>query len=264
MSVRDALGCRGMPAAVHEGSGVYHDVVSSDGLRRLLRYRFDSLDGRLTHTTVLVFGLRAGSVTDEKACQWVQLVPTDNNIYLLLVYRFARLLFGILDVVRIRLPERALLPAFGEAHAAELTETKAAQKFEETLTPERLGRDVLQQIAQDCEDAEHVVRPHTEGFVPFRMLRLLGNDWSGADAPVPETAMVCAYVTHRVYGHEPRFQHARAYAQIVRELVPDFSWCTAEEPEHGAKVHQVDEYPVRRKLVLIAIGLFKVDGEGLT
>lgn len=67
------------------------------------------------------------------------------------------LLFGILDVVCIRLPERALLPAFGEAHAAELTEIKAVQKFEETLTPERLGRDVLQQIAQDCEDAEHVV-----------------------------------------------------------------------------------------------------------
>lgn len=68
-----------------------------------------------------------------------------------------RLLFGILDVVRIRLPERALLPVFGEAHAAELTETKAAQKFEETIAPECLGRDVLQQIAQDCEDAEHVV-----------------------------------------------------------------------------------------------------------
>ena len=80
-----------------------------------------------------------------------------NNIYLLLAYRFARLLLGILDVVRIWFPERTLLPAFGEAHAAEFIETKAAQKFEETLTPERLRRDVLQQIAQDCEDAEHVV-----------------------------------------------------------------------------------------------------------
>ena len=185
-------------------------------------------------------------------------------IYLLLAYRFARLLFGIPDVACIRLPERALLPAFGEAHAAELTETKVVQKFEETLTPERLGRDVLQQIAQDCEDAKHVVRPHAEGLVPFRMLRPLGNDWSGANAPVPETAMVRAYITYRVYGHEPRFQHARAYTQVVCELVPDFSWCTAEEPEHGAEVHQVDEYPVGRKFVLVAIGLFEVEGEGLT
>lgn len=100
--------------------------------------------------------------------------------------------------------------------------------------------------------------------MPFRMLRPLGNDWSGADTSVPETAMVRAYVTHRVYGHEPRFQHVRAHAQVVRELVPDFSWYTAEEPEHGAEVHQVDEYPVGRKLVLVAIGLFEVEGEGFT
>lgn len=73
----------------------------------------------------------------------------------------------------------------------ELIGAKEAQKFEETLTPERLGRDVLQQITQDCEDAEHVVRPHAEGIVPFRMLRPLRNDWSGADDPVPETVMVC-------------------------------------------------------------------------
>ena len=212
MSVRDALGCCGMLAEIRGGLSIRHDVVSSDGLRRLPRYCFDSLDGRLAHATVLVFGLRAGPVAGEKVWKWAQVVPTSNNVYLLLAYRFARLLFGILNVVRIRRPERALLPAFGGAHAAELTETKAAQKFEETLTPERLRRDVLQQIAQDCEDAEHVVRSHAEGLVPFRMLRLLGNDWSGADAPVPETVMVRAYVTHRVYGYEPRFQHARAYA----------------------------------------------------
>ena len=110
-------------------SSASYDVVSSDGLRRLPRYCFDSLDGRLAHATVLVFGLRAGPVAGEKAWKWVQVVPTSNNIYLLLAYRFARLLFGILDVVRIRLPERALLPAFGEAHAAELTETKAAKSL---------------------------------------------------------------------------------------------------------------------------------------
>ena len=252
-----------MPAEIRGDLGIRHDVVSIDGLRRLLRYCFDSLDGRLVHATVLVFGLRTEPVAGEKAWKWVQVVPTSNNIYLLLAYRFARLLFGILDVVRIRLPERALLPAFGEAHAAELTETKATQKFEETIAPECLGRDVLQQIAQDCEDAEHVVRPHAEGLVPFRMLRPLGNDWSGADAPVPETAMVCAYVTHRVYSHEPRFQHARAYTQVVCELVPGFRWCSVEESEHGAEVHQVDEYPVERKFVLIAIDLFEVESEGL-
>ena len=253
-----------MPAEIRGDLGIRHDVVSIDGLRRLLRYCFDSLDGRLVHATVLVFGLRTEPVAGEKAWKWVQVVPTSNNIYLLLAYRFARLLFGILDVVRIRLPERALLPAFGEAHAAELTDTKAVQKFEETLTPGRLRRNVLQQIAQDCEDAEHVVRSHAEGLMPFRALRPLRNDWSGADAPVPETAMVRAYVTHRVYGHEPRFQHARAHAQVVCELVPDFSWCAVEEPEHGAKVHQVDEYPVGRKRVLVTISLFEVEGEGLT
>lgn len=213
---------------------------------------------------VLAFGLRVERIAGVKAWKWVQTAPPSHNIYLLLAYRFARLLFGILDVVCIRLPEWTFLPVFGEADTAELTKTKAAQKFEEALTPECLGSDVLQQIAQDCEDTEHVVRPHAEGLVPFRMLRPLGNDWSSADAPVPETAMVCAYVTHRVYGHEPRFQHARAHAQVVCELVPDFSWCTAEESEHGTEVHQVDEYPVGRKLVLVTIGLFEVDGEGLT
>lgn len=186
-------------------------------------------------------------------------MPTSHNIYLLLAYRFVRLLFGILDVVRIRLPERALLSGFGEAYTAELTETKASQKFEEAFTPECLGRDVLQQIAQDCEDVEHVVRSHAEGLVPFRMLRPPENDWSGADTPVPEAAMVRANITNRVYSYKPRFQHARAHAQVICELVPVFSWCSVEEPEHGAEVHQVDEYPVRRKLVFIAIGLFKMD-----
>mgnify|MGYP001677512438 CR=1 FL=1 len=74
MSVRDALGCRDMLVAVHGGPGVCHDIVSSDGLRRLLRYCFDSLDGRLAHATVLVFRLRAGPVAGEKAWKWVQTI----------------------------------------------------------------------------------------------------------------------------------------------------------------------------------------------
>ena len=79
MSVRDALGCRGIPAEIRGGLSIRHDVVSSDGLRSLFRYCLDSLDGRLTHATVLVFGLRAGPVAGEKAWKWVQVVPTSNN-----------------------------------------------------------------------------------------------------------------------------------------------------------------------------------------
>lgn len=56
-----------MLVAVHGDPGVCHDVVSIDGLRRLLRYCFDSLDGRLAHATVLVFGLRAEPVAGKKA-----------------------------------------------------------------------------------------------------------------------------------------------------------------------------------------------------
>lgn len=213
---------------------------------------------------VLAFGLGVGRIAGVKTWKWTQTVPTSHNIYLLWAYRLARLLFGTLYAVCIWLPEWTFLPAFGEPHAMELIGAKEAQKLEETFTPRCLGCNAFQQIAQDRENAEHVVRPHVEGLVPLWILRPLGNDWSCADTPVPEAAMVRANITNRVYSYKPRFQHARAHAQVICELVPDSRWCSVEEPEHGAEVHQVDEYPVRRKLVLIAIGLFKVDGEGLT
>lgn len=65
-----------------------------------------------------------------------------------------------------RLPERSLLPAVGKSHAAQLVGVEPVQQLEQARTPARLGGDAFQQVAQDGQDAEHVVRAHLINYGP--------------------------------------------------------------------------------------------------
>ncbi len=93
----------------------------------------------------------------------------------------------------------------------ELIGIQAIQQSEEAFAPRGFWCNALQQVTQNGENAEHVVRSHVKGLVPLRIFRLLWDDWLGANAPVPEAAMVGTDVAHCVYGDKPRFEHMRAH-----------------------------------------------------
>ena len=72
--IRAAVACRDL--------GVRCGIGASGGLRRLLRYHADRLNGRLAHAAVLAFGLGAGWTAAVKAWKWVQTVPTSHQVVL--------------------------------------------------------------------------------------------------------------------------------------------------------------------------------------
>ena len=81
-------------------------------------------------------------------------------------------------------------------------------------------------------------------FGPIRYLRLC------AKASVPESAMVRADVSSGVNRDKPGLEDSGGNTKLIGKGYSYLVWCPLVEGQHSAKVHEVDENPIRGKGVV--------------